>query len=1121
MQFVSNFSEVPFGYLSLEASGDSSRILEANSVFWDLVGCKENERQAKHFSELPSSFRDFFENLSREEDSVAYFSDSLKKWYDVVINSSESKMDFFFWDITKIKRTSDDLDGFFSLNLDLLCISDFNGNFIKVNKQWEELTGYTERELKTKKFIDFVHPDDLAATIRAYSWLSRGKEVINFQNRFLSKDGTYRNIEWKSRPHGEWIYAAARDVSEQFQVTQELSESEVKFRTLYDTLPVGITIADTEGNILNTNPAAQYILGLTPEQQAQRSIDGTEWAIIRPDGSPMPSEEYASVRALKEQKPIYHVEMGVMRGKDDIAWIIVNAAPIKNVGVVIVYQDISEIKNLEKKLSLEKQRLDDIIKGTNVGTWEWNIQTGETIFNERWAEIVGYTLEEISPVSIKTWEEFAHPDDLEESARLLGLHFQGELEYYEYESRMKHRNGSWVWVLDRGKVTAWTQDGKPLFMSGTHQDITSRKQVEDEMRLAKEEAMAANRAKSEFLANMSHEIRTPLNGVIGFSELILKTKLSPSQFEYAENINVSAQSLLGIINDILDLSKIEAGKLELEVIKTDLYALLDQCVDIIKYHSSQKKLELVENIPPDIPEFVFVDPTRLKQILVNLLNNAVKFTAKGEVELRVTFQEKSPNIGLFEFSILDTGIGISEEQGKKLFKAFIQADSSTSRKYGGTGLGLAISNLLASKMGSKIDLESEEMKGSRFFFTLELEFVREPKLIPELSIHNVLVVDDNEKNRIILERNFAQLGIQCVSFDNGLSAIKELETHHQKYDLLIIDYYMPFFDGLAVIRKIREVLGIASERIPIALLHSSSEDALIQKECKELGIFCNLLKPIKYKEFLNFLKLLNGSTLTIKESESFLHSDSVKPVSNSTYSVLVAEDMPMNMILVKVILKQLLPSAKVFEAKNGEEAIKLVMNEKVDLILMDVQMPGLDGIEATKIIRETLSIPIIALTAGALQSEKEKCLESGMNDFLTKPIDGVALGEILGKYLEKSQDYKAITLTKERFNKESLLGSLEQDLEMYKEILTVTLDIAPKIFSFREDFLLSNWAGLKANSHAVKGTAKSLQFNVLGDLAYKLEKLTLEKSPEAIDVIELIEREWKDIEQFIKGEIRS
>jgi len=654
-------------------------------------------------------------------------------------------------------------------------------------------------------------------------------------------------------------------------------------------------------------------------------------------------------------------------------------------------------------------------------------------------------------------------------------------------------------------------------------------ETKKDLEKAKEMAEAASVAKSHFLSNMSHEIRTPLNGVIGFTELLRNTPLNKNQKDYLENAITSANSLLGVINDILDFSKIESGKMELEQVKTDVILLLENAADIIKIMAAKKGLELLLNVQPDLPRYLYIDPVRTKQILVNLLSNAVKFTHAGEVELRVSFEKLTKRTGRVHFSVRDTGIGIKENDKKKLFKSFSQADTSTTRKYGGTGLGLIISNSLAEKMGGRIDFESVPGEGTTFSFSFETGYevgvMQAGKGIE--SVKSVLVIDDNENNRTILEHTLLHWGIKFVGADSGVAGLEQI-TPDAHFDLIIVDYHMPDMNGIDTIKHIREKLEKSNPDQPIMMLHSSSDDISLYESAKKYRVRFMLTKPIKQDELFNYLSNL----YQIDATELQLNSDAAlfdtnicdeNVSSEKSCKILVAEDTEMNMLVISNMLRNILPCVEIYEAINGLLAVQAFKTNKPDLILMDVQMPELDGVGATIQIRklkESKNTPIIALTAGVSKEEREACFEAGMTDFLAKPIEVNELKRILENYLlvnkrenaknkKPKSDKEMIHFDKEKLfakigNEDTMNTILEMSLTEYPKYLK---ELADAIDRFDTDMI-------KRFAHKLKGSAFNMEFVHLGELAQKVEK----KSDDIKEVQQLfaaLKQEWQLVSMLL------
>lgn len=549
--------------------------------------------------------------------------------------------------------------------------------------------------------------------------------------------------------------------------------------------------------------------------------------------------------------------------------------------------------------------------------------------------------------------------------------------------------------------------GEIFALGGVSTDITDLMHMQRELQQARAIAEDASSSKSNFLANMSHEIRTPMNAIIGLSHLALSTELNNRQRDYLKKIHYSSQSLLGIINDILDFSKIEAGKLDMETIEFDLAETLDSIVSMISVKTEEKDLEFLVDIAPDVPLGLVGDPLRLGQVIVNLCNNAVKFTDSGAITLRLSVSEKNTNGVTLRFEVHDTGIGMTEEQMNKLFQSFSQADGSTTRKYGGTGLGLAISKRLTEMMGGEIDVESTPDEGSTFWFTSRLGLAehlparRELTATPDLERLRVLVVDDNPTAREILSRNLKQFGFQPGEVASGAEALEELKQAltDEPYQLVLMDWNMPGMTGLEAARRIKEDPALEPHIIMVSAY--SREDLMHQSEA--LGLDGYLIKPVNESTLFDTIMQAFGKKVLGAIRHMQRGPELPKQVHGAR--LLLVEDNEINQQVAQEILEA--AGTRVSIANNGQEALDHLKNESFDAVLMDMQMPVMDGITATIEIRKQAQykeLPIIAMTANAMANDRDRCLTAGMNDHVAKPIDIKELFDVLGNWIEVPEE---------------------------------------------------------------------------------------------------------------------
>ncbi len=975
------------------------------------------------------------------------------------------------------------------------------GRFLEANPAIVKMFGYASRDEFLRIHVSdlYENAEDRAAFVR--DALENGY-VKNKVIRLKTKDSSpfwgavTAKIAYDQEGNIKWLDGVIEDITERKLAEDALKKERDFVQTLVQASPAYFVAMDAGGRVIMMNDSMLGALGYQRDEVAGKDylttfVPEEDREKLAGVFEKLTTSREATVnrnRVLTKSGEQLLVEWhgrNVFKADGQLDYFF-------GIGL-----DITEKEKLDLALRESEARNRSILENAPIGIFQTDPRGRFLNMNPEGVRIAGYpSFEEMMAdcdwkainLYVDQADYFDFGDALVKRGEAKDLQFRG-----------RRGDGREIWLSMHGKLMK-DEHGTPRYVDGFFFDIHERKQMEEELRQAKELAEGAARAKSEFLANMSHEIRTPMNGILGMLNLALDTSLSGEQREYLDLAKSSADSLLTIINDILDFSKIEARKLELERIEFSPGEIVESVLPFAGVEAHRKGLELVCEIDPAIPGRLIGDPLRLKQVITNLLKNAVKFTEEGHILLKV---EKTgvPEEGVVEvqFSVADTGIGIPENMLSKIFESFTQTDSSTTRQFGGTGLGLAISRNLVEMMGGAIWAESRPSQGSTFHVRMSFRVAggaaaEGPVEMPHLRGRVVLVVDDNPLNRRILRKYLESWEMRVEEAEDGrvcLEKTRRAAGEGKPYDVMLLDCMMPGIDGFEVAEKI---CGQGEHAESIIIMLTSLDEKGDRERCRRIGISQYLVKPVSPSSLFN--AIVHVMVRSKKEPAPARGERSEeRPGLPKGKKILLAEDNPVNMKLARRLLER--AGLEVGVAENGIRVLEKLGQAHYDLVLMDVQMPEMDGLEATRRIRErereaSGHIPVVALTAHSMKGDRERFLAVGMDDYLSKPLDAAQLYRTLSKHLAAAPDFVPASAAGGGagvLDAGELHDRLGGDRELARELLSVFLEEHANMSSGVEDALnAGDTAALKMKAHGLKGMAANISAGALRDISLRVEQ---------------------------------
>ena len=967
---------------------------------------------------------------------------------------------------------------------------------IKGTSLFFELIGLECRNmsLSREEWLASIHPQDLEGVVHALSDAVATGSGYETEYRTISASGEVRWLAGRGQVllggegYDSHAIGTITDITERKELEDKLHYATESLNIAQTAAGIATFDFDFRRNTRICSDNFRELLGIPPATSLE-DLNRT-LSRVHPD-------DFARVRSAPLETtatdPYYRCEYRVLLDSGAERWIGEKAkvsrafsGEVERITGALI--DISDLKRTKAALGSVEIRLERALRGTQDGLWEIDLLTNVSWYGLRFGELLGYSVDELG----SSHEQFAtliHPEDRERVALALDNHLEHRA-VYDLEFRVRHKAGHYEWMRARGQAER-AADGTPLRLAGAMQLVTDRKLAEQTSLDAKLAAEAANRAKSSFLANLSHEIRTPMNGVLGMSQILAETSLDSTQREYLDIIRGSAKALLSLINGVLDLSKIEADRLELENVEFDLIHMIYETVAATALQSAAKGIELIVTLEEEVPVMVRGDPVRLRQVVLNLLGNAVKFTHEGHISVRVANRAAKSERASLTIEVTDTGIGIPADRIDRLFKSFSQVDSSTTRHYGGTGLGLSIVKRLAELMGGEVGVRSEVGKGSSFWVRVEVDVVKEQPARQPLGLgRKILIVDDIPAARDSLASKLNLYQYTTVPVGSVDEALQRLAQ--DSFDLVLADELMPMRGGLDLLKALRTAARHA--RVPFILMSLfGAEHDTSEREYRPDAVG---LKPIRAFLLANLVdQVLTGKTP---------HAPGIKtsPQALQTFrgnKILLVEDNPVNQRVAQRTLQNL--AAEVTIANNGAEALERIAAANFDAVLMDCQMPVMDGFTATRRIREmelsrgAKRLPIIALTANVMSEDREKCLAAGMDAHLGKPIEPAQVIEALSRFLKAAPSAPAID---RGALKELTGGDAEFERELAQTFVSSGDQCLAEIIAALKT---SDFDTVRKRAHSLKGASANIHARELSQAASSLENAVRENALPAIGAL--------------------